>query len=383
MAFPRLTLRFLIRLFVCGLSLGATAKSRAYNTLGPSWPEGSTIVMQLALGPTSVTLEDGSGTWDGSAAAALPAWNLKMETVQFSYVLDSHVAEAPGDGFNSVFFSDSVYGDGFGEDVLALALLFYDQNTGSTATEADVVINQAFNYNSYRGALKAGDPDTRVYDIHRIFLHEFGHVLGLAHPDEIGQNVAALMNSVITDLDHLADDDLAGAEYVYGIRFFPGGVDYSVGQVFNYPVPTNVPAVSYEAAGLPPSVTIDAKTGILSGTFALSGFSGSALITAHGQRTTASTEFFFDVAPDPPNDLRANYHFRANDLVLDKARNRVYAAVDDPPGVAVIDDISLSVLTTLPSRPSHSPWPSPRTATRFMSINGTTQTSIPPPQSSI
>jgi hypothetical protein len=48
-----------------------------------------------------------------------------------------------------------------------------------------------------------------------------------------------------------------------------------------------------------------------------------------------------------PADLRAAYYFNANELLVDAARDRIYAAVADPPAVAVIDGASLSVLKTI------------------------------------
>ena len=49
-------------------------------------------------------------------------------------------------------------------------------------------------WNSYRGNLRTSGA-TSVHDFMRVALHEFGHVLGLDHPDENGQRVTALMNS--------------------------------------------------------------------------------------------------------------------------------------------------------------------------------------------
>src|SRR5262245_59919806 len=46
-------------------------------------------------------------------------------------------------------------------------------------------------------------------------LHELGHVLGLEHPDDAGQTVVALMNSHVSDVDTLTQDDRDGAVFLY------------------------------------------------------------------------------------------------------------------------------------------------------------------------
>ena len=161
--------------------------------------------------------------------------------------------------------------------------------------------------------------------------------------------VVAIMNSVISDLDHIADDDIAGAAYLYGIKLSVGVVTSFVGQPVSYQISTNIPPVSYEVTGLPSGLTFDSKSGVISGTFTLSGEPvEQAEVTVHGLRSTASDTLFLEPFADPPLDLRANYYFRANDFAADKTRNRVYAAVSDPPGLAVIDTTSLKLLKTIP-----------------------------------
>ena len=50
-----------------------------------------------------------------------------------------------------------------------------------------------------------------------LLLHELGHVVGLDHPDEYGQNVAAVMNSRVTYAS-LQRDYVAGIQALYGER---------------------------------------------------------------------------------------------------------------------------------------------------------------------
>ena len=82
--------------------------------------------------------------------------------------------------------------------------------------EADILFNKAQSFDSYRGALRSGS-----YDIQRAALHELGHAVGLAHPDQAGQQVSAVMNSVISDLYTLTADDIAGGQSLYGARTSP------------------------------------------------------------------------------------------------------------------------------------------------------------------
>jgi YVTN family beta-propeller protein len=314
------------------------------------WPPGSTIVMQLELGPTNVHLDDGFGTWDGSAANALALWNSHLEVVQFHPVLHSTAAKTSGDGVNSVFFSNSVFGDSFGPDTLAITLVLYDSGTYLASREADVVVNQAFHFNSYRGALRAGTAASRVYDIHRVFLHEFGHVLGLAHPDEVGgPPVVAIMNSVISNLDHLAADDIEGVTAIYGIYMASDRIiKCFVGQPIAFQLVTNVPATSYTAINLPPGLRLDSHTGLITGTIALSGDAGFSLLI-RGRRTVVSDSVGFFVSPDPPlADLRASFYFTANRLLVDSARKRIYASAAESNSIAVIDTASLSLIKTIP-----------------------------------
>ena len=182
---------------------------RSFSLLNNKWPNG-TVTMHLQLGSGSGALIDGSTSWNQVATNALATWNTNIDLVKFSAANDSTVSRGDGTGTNNVFFDSAVYGRSFGNSTLAIATSWY--NVGSNnKIEGDVVFNNTKNWNSYRGNLRSG-----ANDFYRVALHEFGHILGLDHPDENGQNVSAQMNSIIGNLDALASDDIAGARSLYG-----------------------------------------------------------------------------------------------------------------------------------------------------------------------
>ena len=76
--------------------------------------------------------------------------------------------------------------------------------------ETDVVFDSGVDWGIYEGPRRGS-----AVDFYRVALHEFGHVLGLAHPDEHGQVVSAMMNSRAA-FDRLQADDIAGIRAIYG-----------------------------------------------------------------------------------------------------------------------------------------------------------------------
>ena len=81
---------------------------------------------------------------------------------------------------------------------------------GSQRVEADTIFNSAIDWNSYRG-----DLGSTTMDLRRVAIHEFGHTLGLDHPDQARQVRVAIMNSTISDLDTVASDDERGIHGLY------------------------------------------------------------------------------------------------------------------------------------------------------------------------
>jgi hypothetical protein len=204
----------------------------AYNLSGQRWA-GSPVVMNLQLGASPGALLDGSTSWGAAAEDALAAWNANLKNFQFSVVRDSTAPIGRGNGSNNVFWSATVYGDAWDSRTLAITLSSYSTKT-RFYSEGDVLFNNTLNWNSYRGALKTAPGGGTLYDFHRVALHEFGHVLGLNHPDDIGQTVVAVMNSATSNTDALQTDDITGARAIYdasgatavAVLSFNGSVSY-------------------------------------------------------------------------------------------------------------------------------------------------------------
>jgi hypothetical protein len=174
------------------------------------WPNGDVVVV-LKLGTPGRTLVDGNSSWDSVVGQALSDWNAHLGTIQLSPVTQDPGTGVDGDHINQVFFSSRVYGESFGSLVLAVATIW---RTETTRTESDVIFNTAISWDSYRGPLRRVGGKL-LCDFYRIALHEFGHVLGLDHPDQAGQTVSAIMNGVLSDLDSLTSDDINGAQALY------------------------------------------------------------------------------------------------------------------------------------------------------------------------
>ncbi len=193
---------------IAPLVLGVASAS-GYSVQDTRWTPNRTVTMHLSLSGPGHTLIDGFTSWDQSATDALNIWNIYLAHMQFQVDHNSPLPLSEGDADNSVAFSNTVYGDSWGSGVLAITSIL---SRNGITTEADVIFNQRdWNWDSYRGALRPG-----VFDFHRVALHEFGHVVGLNHPDDYGQHVTAIMNASISNLDSLQLDDIAGGRYIYG-----------------------------------------------------------------------------------------------------------------------------------------------------------------------
>lgn len=313
------------------VSFAGASRSEGSNFLSSRWPVGSSIVLKLGLGSPGLPLQDGFASWNASAADAVIIWSGYLDLVSISSVSTAAVPRTAGDGASAVFFSSTVFGDSFGEGTLAVTVIQESPSESINTSEADVVVNSAVNFDSYRGAQQPG-----VFDLHRVLLHEFGHVLGLEHNPELPLGTK-IMEPVISDWDHLGADDIAGVRYLYGVDFvnLPPPTTLRLGDSFTYTPELNLRPISYSATGLPPGLVVNSSTGVVSGTVTKLGLYGPVL-TAHVAGANAYGSFSLQVAG--AGDVRgvdAILHLAASTFAADPVRSRVYTGGGS--GINMID----------------------------------------------
>ena len=195
-----------LRLLCCVVALAVAGRSHGYTFEGDSWTLNRTVVMQLSLGGPAA-LSDGFTSFNESALDALNIWNQHLAHLRFTGVMNSPVQPSATDDQMSVLFSHKAGADDFGNGVLAVTLLY---SRGNVMEQTDTYFNTAYDWDSYRGPLRFA-----AEDFHRVAIHEFGHTLGLNHPDKAGQHVSAIMNSIISNIDTVQPDDIAGVQALY------------------------------------------------------------------------------------------------------------------------------------------------------------------------
>jgi Matrixin len=196
------------------MTLSMPRSAAAYALEGPSWAGQPTIPIHVQLGsPASGTLLDGFPSFDASVLQAIKLWNHYLNPGP-PLIAPTVTVTGPGDhndGITQMFFASTTYNGAFGPNVLAVT---FTDSVGSTMTQTDIIFNSNVKWDSYRGELHF-QASMFIYDIQRVAIHELGHALGLAHPDQAGQMHPAIMNSIISGTDVMQDDDIQGENFLY------------------------------------------------------------------------------------------------------------------------------------------------------------------------
>jgi len=218
---------------LAGLGLAALFCGFAYITnsttgLPLKWPPGL-IPMRIMVDDVTL-LSDGLTRAKSIQAAMVNStrgWNPNLGNAQLSPTIVPVGSGGADDNHqNEIFYSDAPYSMAWETNTLAVTTAWYSSNQ---RIEADIIFNNSYTWDSYRGARRGS-----VVDIQRVALHELGHVLGLDHPDEAGQTVAAVMNSHVSDLDSLASDDITGAQRLYGPPGIPANNNFAAAVTINF-----------------------------------------------------------------------------------------------------------------------------------------------------
>ena len=265
-------LQLLSILIVLAVLMAVSRRANGYVLEGTKWPAGTVVTFKMGLGLAGRTLIDGNTSWDTAAAPALGAWNNVMVRLQYTDTVTSPPVSS-GDGVNAVVFSDTLFGQQFGSGTLAVT---FWRSSGSNIVEADILFNRNQQFDSYRGPLRFGSNGWAIGDIRRVLIHELGHALGLDHPDQHGQHVDAIMNSVTSDRETLSADDISGAQSMYAA---PG------------PTPTPTPAPSPSGSHFANiSTRMDVGTGnnVMIAGFIVSGSQSKTIIVRALGRTLGS-----------------------------------------------------------------------------------------------
>jgi len=186
-------------------------------------PPATRMGMSLGLGNVPFGSLGGSlVTFNQEAARALGTWNATgvgpfQDHEFFSATTVPSPTTVPArcsfDGVNMVSFSTTNCGMAWG-DAVGLTYLWL---SGGKVIQADVLFNQNQLWDAYPGPLRTRFGGAVVYDLFRVALHEFGHIVGLDH---VPPSTVSIMRTTVTDIDQLQPDDIAGA---HAVAFSPFG----------------------------------------------------------------------------------------------------------------------------------------------------------------
>lgn len=178
-----------------------TPKASAYCYASIKWPSATGHYGWASNIPSQFlgAVKNGITGWNGISGSA---WSM-------GYVAPGpYGPPAPGSGW----YSMTTPSGGFG-GAPAITLLGYN---GSTTTAANTYLDSSWSWN----ASGSFDQGRKIVDVTTVVLHEAGHRLTLAHPEDCGAPFTAAEQAAVMHVTHtvkwlVTSDDIAGIAYIY------------------------------------------------------------------------------------------------------------------------------------------------------------------------
>ena len=201
--------------FMLALSWAGLPDSHAYvrttteTSAAYFWPTDQ-VTVELRAGCPQGGHSPWGPCWDDAVKDAAALWNAAGARFTFQTTPPVPSSEpCVRDGFNTIGWLDDTCHEPWGAGVVAVTGTWTDA-TGRVL-ESDILLNVRLSWSMYTGS------EQPSIDLHRIAVHELGHMVGLDHPDDYGQTVQAVMNSRVGNVERPLADDIAGIRAIYGL----------------------------------------------------------------------------------------------------------------------------------------------------------------------
>jgi len=136
---------------------------------------------------------------------------IPMIDIEFTPIANADAAIGGKDERNTVVWYYEGWNERFDERALAMTVTTYSRKTGAII-DADIAINAQ----RYRWTAAGSEDCSGKFDLQNVMAHEVGHLVGLAHEDDIDE-VTMFPTSASCEVKKrdLADDDINGVEFLY------------------------------------------------------------------------------------------------------------------------------------------------------------------------